>query len=444
MKKLLIIQTSGPYFLFETLETLMALDESLKSYDLHLLMNEKSLKQLPSTKHQKFLDHSISLEEAQKMDFDISVNLSLEEDSWSLQEKIKATKKLGPAFSEGRVVVPDLWSSFHLTLKSNTPFLTFHLQDLYRNILGVPKRPAKKLSSKQPTVLVIGLFNPDYFPAKELEDFTNGLQRRFPHLEQKDVSEISENQNLDHVLYVGPPHLDALKLCSSGAKGIFVTARFQGLNLLPYQEGHELITTQERGIASQELLPIVSHLVKNEEIPTSSKFGVYKIDQELFYGAYLFNKHGEDRAYPVYQAQVVLWNFLLNLIDIDPSIRALSADQAEVIDSQMEIVTKLTRLHDYALSSLKTIHQEAKAQEAKQDIIQGHLKNLKDMEHTFDLISQGQPLLRALIDFYRIRKGQNEGQTLLQQTQNSIITYTEEHQALEAYGELLKGLRSKK
>ena len=44
--------------------------------------------------------------------------------------------------------------------------------------------------------------------------------------------------------------------------------------------------------------------------------------------------------------------------------------------------------------------------------------------------------LRPVIDFYRIRRGQNTGTTLLEQTQHTFLTYSEEHQALRALLEL--------
>jgi hypothetical protein len=95
------------------------------------------------------------------------------------------------------------------------------------------------------------------------------------------------------------------------------------------------------------------------------------------------------------------------------------------------------------MSSVDTIHQEAKSNSANNDRIQGHLKNLKEMEVITDQISQTNSFLRPILDFYRIRRGQNLGATLLEQSQHSFLTYSEEHQALKAMLELFSVTLSK-
>ena len=64
------------------------------------------------------------------------------------------------------------------------------------------------------------------------------------------------------------------------------------------------------------------------------------------------------------------------------------------------------------------------------------VKNLKEMEEIADKISQSHAFLRPILDFYRIRRGQNDGENLLEQAQHSFLTYSEEHQALKAILEL--------
>ena len=88
------------------------------------------------------------------------------------------------------------------------------------------------------------------------------------------------------------------------------------------------------------------------------------------------------------------------------------------------------------MSSIDTIHQEAKSASANSSLIQENLKNLKEIEEISDKISQSHVFLRPILDYYRIRKGQNLGSNLLEQSQHSFLTYSEEHQALKALLEL--------
>ena len=88
------------------------------------------------------------------------------------------------------------------------------------------------------------------------------------------------------------------------------------------------------------------------------------------------------------------------------------------------------------MSSVDTIYQEAKSISADNNKIQGHIKNLQEMEVITDKISQSNSFLRPILDFYRIRRGQNAGKTLRDQSQHSFLTYAEEQQALKAMLEL--------
>jgi len=86
--------------------------------------------------------------------------------------------------------------------------------------------------------------------------------------------------------------------------------------------------------------------------------------------------------------------------------------------------------------SVDTVFKATKSNLADADKIQGHLKNLVEIEKISDQISQSHALLRPVLDFYRIRRGQNNGVTLHEQAQHSLLAYSEEHQALQALEEL--------
>jgi hypothetical protein len=149
-------------------------------------------------------------------------------------------------------------------------------------------------------------------------------------------------------------------------------------------------------------------------------------------------------SYPFYQAHLVLWNYLLALQDVNLEISPPTAEQAATLGSQLEIVSKLIRLHSYAMVALDGVYKQAKSAESDGSVIERHFATLTEVDETFDKISATNPFLRPVLDFYKIRKGQTEGETLLEKSQNSLLTYSEEHQALTALEDLLRTMRNKK
>jgi hypothetical protein len=147
--------------------------------------------------------------------------------------------------------------------------------------------------------------------------------------------------------------------------------------------------------------------------------------------------HGTaDDAFPIYQSHLVLWNFLLGLIDVDLEVHKCTAGQLALVKLQLEVLNKFLRLHDYAIASVEAVHAEARAVSADPVALESHLKNLREVEKISNEIAATHPFLRPFLDFYRIRRGQNFGDTLVEQSQASFLTYAEEHQALKALQEL--------
>lgn len=436
MKKLLIVQQDEAYFLFETLQVLDRYRDSFKDFELTLLADPAALALVQDGSSPIISGITTSIKDVLNESYDLSVNLSLNEHSWPLHGQIKAEQKLGPFLKEQQLIVPDVWSSFLLTLKGRAPFLTFHMQDLYKNILGVKKIIQPEKETKHYQILVFGLCNTDIFPAQEQEEFLNLMSTHFPQIKIKDITEIDPVSDLSHVLYVGPATLDALKICEDGARGIFLSSQFQGFNLLPRHEGHLFVSSRLTQFKADQLLHFISSEIHDKEMPEHFPYAAYQIDEENLFGSYLRSLNASDDSYPIYQSHVVLWNFVLNLFDINLEVIRCHDGQISVLQNQVEVLQKLVRLYDYAMSSVDTIHEEAKSQVADQDKIQGHLKNLRDIDAITDKISQSNIFLRPILDFYRIRRGQNNGNTLLEQAQHSFLTYSEEHQALKAIQEL--------
>jgi hypothetical protein len=443
LKKLLIIQLDEAYFLFETLITLDHNRELFNEFEITLLVDPKSLSQFKDGSAPILGGITTDLAAVVEKEFDLSVNLSMNETSWSIHEQIKSQKRIGPYEKDKQLFLADAWSAYLLTLKARAPFLTFHLQDIYKNILGIKKVASFQKTPKNYQYVVIGLSNTDIFSSLEQEKMVNLILSQQPHLKIRDISEIDPISNLSQVLYIGPANFQALKICEAGARGIFLTSHFQGFNLLPHDQGHLLISSKNSLFSAEKLLPIINGQVLNKEIPLNSTYAIYTTEDENIFGSYLKSLNSSDDNYPIYQSHVVLWNFILNLYDVHLDISRCHLTQLELIRNQIEVLNKLIRLYDYAMSSVDTIHQEAKSSSANNDKIQGHLKNLKEMDAITDQISQTNSFLRPILDFYRIRRGQNSGATLLEQSQHSFLTYSEEHQALKAMLELFSVTLSK-
>ena len=439
MKKLLIIQTDTAYFLLETLSVICRYADAFNAFEVRVLVDQEAYNRIKNKKFGAISGIIFDSQDALKTKYDMSINLSMNEASWDLHGKINSVNKSGPAIVNGEIRVPDMWSSLLLTLKSNSPFITFHLQDLYKNILGIKKVLVQEQPHPTIKTIVFGLTSHKLFTPSEQEVFLNGMTRRFRNLVIKDIAEVT-SQESEHILYIGPACLDALIL--NPAKSILISANFQGFNLIPNREDTYLITTHDLEIKAGELLDLVEKIYHQQPLP-ASPYQTYRVDKSQLATAYLEALNGGDNHYPFYQAYVVLWNFLISLNEVNLPLRKLSKAQFDLVELQLAVINKLIRLHDYSLVSLDTVLRESKSNKADAGVIDGHLKNLREIDTTFESISQSHSLLRPLLDFYRVRRGQNDGTSLLDQVQNSILVYHEEHQALKAMNELLVGLKSK-
>lgn len=436
MKKLLIIQLDEAYFLYETLLMLDKYRDTLKEFSLTILVRPESLDKIPEGNRPILQGITTKIDDVLKGQFDLSVNLSMNEAAWPLQHQILAQQKIGPEKTEKELIVQDVWSSMLMTLKAKAPFIPFHMQDIYKNILGIKRFPQTPKKKKPVRQIIFGLSNTSFFPAEEQEKLLNLMHSHHPLVYIKDISEHEEVSNLSDVLYIGPATFSSLALCEQEATGIFLTSQFQGFNLIPSQEGHYVVSSQGKTLSADKLISLVDATIARKEAPENFSYALYEVDEENLFGSYLKSLSPSDDTYPVYQSHVVLWNFILNLFDINLEVIKTTASQNQLLKGQIEVLTKLSRLYDYAMSSVDTIHAEAKSKTADHQVIQGHIKNLTEMGEIVDQISQTNSLLRPILDFYRIRRGQNFGNTLLEQSQHSFLTYSEEHQVLKAMLEL--------
>jgi hypothetical protein len=147
VKKLLIIQTDEAYFLFETLQMLERNREALRDFEITLLADPLAVAQIEDGSVTLIPGITTDLPHVLQQSFDVSANFSLNESAWPVHHQIDALQKLGMSMSQGQLSVPDVWSSYLLTLKSRAPFLTFHLQDIFKNILGIKRIQTNKRKS---------------------------------------------------------------------------------------------------------------------------------------------------------------------------------------------------------------------------------------------------------------------------------------------------------
>jgi hypothetical protein len=434
-KDLLIIQLDGAYFLYETLLVLEKASLSLKDFNITVLASNKAIDQIKSKTQPLIKGLTSDIDGILEKIFDLSFNLSMDEYSWPLHHRIKATHKVGPFQIDENLSVPDLWSSFLLTIKAGSPFLTFHLQDIYRNILGIKSLPTLRLAGGHFREIITGNFSANFAEAKEVELLINSLKANFPHIVIRKSEEIDLISDLTHSLYIGPATTHAIKVCEVGARGIFIGSQFQGFNLIPYDSHHYLVSTRGDKFNHKHVAPFINSIISRNKPVTNNNYSFYESEMDSF-GISWKSLSTPDENFPFYQCHLVLWNFLLNLLDINIDVTKCTLAQVDVLKANHHVLTKLLRLHDYALSSVDTIYRESKLSNTKADVIEGHLKNLLEIEEVVEQVASSHPYIRPFLDFYRIRRGQNTGSTLHEKSQNTFITYTEEHHALSALNEL--------
>ena len=436
MKKLLIIQLDDPYFLFETLQVLEKNFNSLNDFEVTILANQKSLETISNGAIPLMKGLTSDIFSALSKEYDLCANLSLSEQGWDINYKAKAIHKVGTYRKENTFFVDDPWTTYLMTLKEKAPFLTFHLQDIYKNILGIKSSIIKKNSSRLPIKqIAYGSSSTQLFSADEQENFITLLTQKIS-LPIVDISEIDLVEDISRTLYVGPATLEVLQFCEAGGRAIILTSSFQGFNLIPYSGDHIIISSAGGTFLSGPLVKIIENDFQGKS-NTDSPYSIYGIDNETFNGSYLKYQKSIDGNYPFYQSQVILWNFLLNMSDVHMDIMKCTEGQLNLVKSNSEALKKFIRLYDYALVSIDNIYQQAKSPSADAKIVEHNISNLLEVESISSELSKSHRLLRPILDYYRIRRSQNFGTTLLEHSQNSYLIYAEKHQALKGLLELV-------
>lgn len=370
--------------------------------------------------------------------FDICVNLSLMESSWKLMEDIKASKRLGIFIQNGQVRVSDHWSTYLLTLKSPVPFLSFHLEEIYKNILGFKQAPVLNDESFTLRKFVFCISSSSIFPAGEQEALLNLLSKKYPGIPILDISETRPGDS-DGVFYIGPAGLRPST--ENFSRNLLIQKNFQGANILP-TNATWVLTSQEKIFTAQDILLSLEVILKAQgKLP--DEISLYRSRYSEEGDSFIERISGAEVTYPIYLAYYVLWSFVLGLNEFEPAFPKIDTAQKEFIQVYLGIIKKISRFHTYALASLDILLAEGKSLTPNSEIIDGHLENLRQIDETLRKISDSHSMLRPLLDFYHVRRGQNEGIHFQEQVENSLLIYHEEHQALTAFQELLETLEKR-
>jgi hypothetical protein len=436
VKTLLILQQDSAYFLHETLQTLEKHRFALKDFEVVLLASDQPWAELQEHEYFPALSYVITdAEAALSRNWDVSVNFSLNQESWDLHHQIKSNRKLGPTSINNQLSVNDLWSTYLVTLKSGVPFLTFSLQEIYRRILGIKvPAPEPQYVRSNSRIVLTSRLNTQILPMVAQQKLFERLGLELG-LKVKDLSEADMVSDLTRYIYIGPPCLEALSLCEQGATAIFLSSNFQGMNLMPHHGKHWLISAEGASFELHMLYPLITKIIQRQP-PTKPSYPLYELTHGQSCGPFWRACGKSDAHYPIYQSHLVVWSFLLNLQEVTLEPVSCSEEQRSLLNSTGMVLSKLMRLHEYALASLDMIVKEFRKNDVNYEIVEQQLDNLREMDQLFDQIAASNTMLRPFLDFYRIRKGQVPESNLLEQAQETFLTYNEEHQALSALEEL--------
>jgi len=104
VKKILIIQTDPIYFLEETLRLLEVYKDEFYGVSSVLYVDPFALKSLSSSLTPMFKNIETNPEKILEMDFDISFNLSLNENSWDFHQEVNSKNKLASQETEATLL----------------------------------------------------------------------------------------------------------------------------------------------------------------------------------------------------------------------------------------------------------------------------------------------------------------------------------------------------
>ncbi len=443
MKKILIIQTDPTYFLEESLRTIETYQDLFVENELSILVDKFSYNNIPQESLPPLRNILINEEDVISKSFDVSINLATSTESFILQGKIKSPIKSGTQQIGDTIEHSDSWALFLYTLKGNPPFLSFHLKDIYRNILGFRGSLSQvKRNTKQFKKLIIGRFNSDFIndPLKQILTLEVRKKLEIPELISED--EIDYVDDHSSSLFLGPPCLNALRISALGGKIILLTKNFEGSNLIPYEEGNYLITSNHQEFEIAKLTNLIIDLIQFDNPQQSYSYSSYKTTHEHLHISFLKALGNPTGSYPFYQIHTILWIYILNLIDLNLKKFNFEQSTQEIIKNYISIIPSLTKIIDAEIKASEEIFLESKKEVSSQKIIDENLAKINEIELLIYKTANKLIYLRQFLDFYKIKRSLREEVKLSENAQSNIIQLLEEQNVYQAYYELLLCMNS--
>ena len=427
MKKILISQLDSSYFLNETLALLERHALNLRDCDITILCQKEGLEKLGQfgLPNSKFVTHAHQLADEK---FDQWFNLSIFNSIETLSQLIDSPVKKGPGLTA------DDWSIHLLTIKEKSLYLNLHLQDIYAGVLGLPRLLLSKIPH-QTKRIIFGPFKPQVMSFQELTNLTANLKKSYPLVEFLTIDEVDYLESHQDSLYFGPATLEAIKLCESGAKSIFVSNLFTGMNLIPYQEEIFYITTHGENINASRIEPFIHHAISPQVSLPQTGYSLYQT--ELTAAGLVFNSLNQsDYQFATYQAFFVLWAYFLNLTEVQLKFTHLNKIYNQQFKNLYDCLAKISQLNHYSVTHAHNIHQELSLDNSQFESVKESLGKLVDVEESLEKFANAQLWFNPLYRFFQYKFRQLDLAQLVKSSEERYFLYVEFQQTIDALKEL--------
>lgn len=424
-KKLLFLQFDEAHFVVETKLFLKRYAHELSHFDIYLCAPQSKTKIDRNWKE-------ISTDQIKNHNFEMILNLSLNEKSWEFAKDLEAPYFVGCRFTETEnLQVTGHWSTYLLQLKGGASFLPFHLQDIYKSIVG-----CKSISLSQERTWkneVIYWQCPRFINKDVYRVLIAQLKERY-----KRWDFIEGQPQADKIgFYIGPATDEVSLWNDQGHRLMILKEHFEGLHFAPTGDHHWLVNPHTKTHDFTEFYKIMIQFCEQLPCKDIKDWEVYQTTQENLFGTTLKPLSETNNNFPFYQFHVVIWQYTLNLFDVNLDVTALSEPQVETMKFYETILNKTTRFLDLILAHLAD--QIEHFDENNFDIkkFQAAVSEIQEFEEITGKLAQNHPLLRPFFDYYQITRGQSEFTGLKDQISDQMLILSEQSGVLKALLELI-------
>lgn len=426
LKKLLFIQLDGPHFATETKLFLKRYAHELIEYDLYLCSPQKT-----PTILGPWIE--ISVAEIPAYEFELVINLSLAEESWELCKTLSSKYFAGTRFVENDALQSvGNWSSYLLQVKGGISFLPFHLQDIYKSIVGCKSLTLSEEKKWKDEVIYWQC--PKFINEDVFRILIAQLKSRYKSWEFIEGFPKSDKPGF----YMGPTQNQVSLWHDQNHRLMILKSHFEGMHLAPAGDNHWLVSPHSTTSDFTELYKVMIQFC--EQLPCTDIEGweVYQTTQENMFGTTLRPLTAMTHEnFPFYQFHVVIWQFVLNFFDVNLDTLVPDEKQKNLLVYHDGVLAKLTQFLDFIVDHLTD--QLTHFDELNFDIkkFQAAVTEIQEFEELAHKLSQNHPLLRPFLDYYRIQRGQLEFKGLKEQIQDQTLTLSEQAAVLKALHELI-------